>query len=60
MTRLTSPDKPTQTGTIRTCNLWYDVVLGDSCSSIEAAFNITHAQFLAWNVSFRQIVGFDG
>lgn len=30
-TGITSPDEPTQTGTIATCNLWYDVVEGDSC-----------------------------
>lgn len=44
-------DLPTQTGTISTCDAWYDVVTGDSCESIEAAFNITHAEFLYWNVS---------
>jgi len=45
-----TPDDPTQTGTISTCNKWYDVVLGDTCASVEAAFGITSAQFLAWNV----------
>jgi LysM repeat protein len=48
-TALTSPDKPTQTGTISTCNRWYDVISGDSCYSVETTFGITHAQFLSWN-----------
>jgi hypothetical protein len=33
VTSHTSPDGPTQTGTIATCNLWYDVVENDSCLS---------------------------
>lgn len=46
---LTSPDKPTMTGTVSNCNKWYDVVEGDSCWSVEQAFGITQEQFLAWN-----------
>ena len=57
MTRLTKPDKPTQTDIINTCNAWYDVVKGDSCSVVEAAFKISHAQFLAWNVGFPSACG---
>ncbi|KAJ5667621.1 hypothetical protein N7507_003485 [Penicillium longicatenatum] len=48
-TGITSPDDPTQTGTISTCNLWYDIVDGDTCASVEEAFGITSEQFLAWN-----------
>ncbi|PQE17035.1 hypothetical protein CJF30_00003757 [Rutstroemia sp. NJR-2017a BBW] len=49
VTSYTTPDDPTQTGTIATCNLWYDVVENDSCESIEEAFGITSSEFLAWN-----------
>ncbi|PYH98159.1 hypothetical protein BO71DRAFT_282154, partial [Aspergillus ellipticus CBS 707.79] len=45
----TSPDDPTQTGTISTCDRWYDVVDGDTCASVEATFGITADEFLAWN-----------
>ncbi|KAJ5933735.1 carbohydrate-binding module family 50 protein [Penicillium verhagenii] len=48
-TGITSADDPTQTGTISTCNLWYDVASGDTCSSVEEAFGITSEQFIAWN-----------
>jgi LysM repeat protein len=50
----TTPDKPTQTGTISTCNKWYDVVSGDTCGIVEQAFSITHAQFIAWNPAVSQ------
>lgn len=30
LSALTSPDKPTMTGTVNTCNKWYDVVKGAS------------------------------
>lgn len=46
-----SADEPTQTGTICNCNQWYDIVTGDTCASVEAAFGITNDQFIAWNVS---------
>ncbi|PYH81903.1 hypothetical protein BO82DRAFT_414824 [Aspergillus uvarum CBS 121591] len=46
---LPSPDKPTVTGTVSTCNAWYDVVEGDSCWSITTALGITQAQFEEWN-----------
>ncbi|KAK3933515.1 hypothetical protein QBC46DRAFT_326379 [Diplogelasinospora grovesii] len=49
VTTLTVPDKPTQTGTISTCNEWYDVVSGDTCSGVASSFGITLAQFLQWN-----------
>ena len=32
-TGLTAPNDPTQTGTVATCGLWYDVVENDSCSA---------------------------
>jgi hypothetical protein len=45
----TTPSGPTQPGTIPTCNKWYTVKSGDGCYSVETAFTITHAQFIAWN-----------
>jgi hypothetical protein len=48
----TTPDKPTQTGTICNCNKWYDVVKGDDCGTIATAFNIKLADFLKMNVSY--------
>ncbi|KAH0531134.1 hypothetical protein TsFJ059_000005, partial [Trichoderma semiorbis] len=48
-TSWTSPNDPQQTGTVANCDLWYDVVSGDTCATIESAFGITLAQFLAWN-----------
>ncbi|CAG8236588.1 unnamed protein product [Penicillium salamii] len=48
---LSSPDKPTLTGTASNCNQWYDVVSGDSCWSISQAFDITQDQFKAWNAA---------
>jgi hypothetical protein len=47
----TTADKPTQTGIPSNCNKFYDVVANDTCDSVEKAFGITPAQFLAWNVS---------
>jgi len=55
-TGLNSPDKPTQTGIIGTCNKYYDVVAGDTCSAIEQSFGITHGQFLIWNVGLHCII----
>lgn len=52
-TGMTRPDKPTQTGISGTCNLFYDVITGDTCSAIEQSFDITHGQFIAWNVSHQ-------
>jgi len=48
---LSSPDKPTLTGTASNCNQWYDVIEGDSCWSITQAFGITQDQFEAWNAA---------
>lgn len=48
---LSSPDKPTLTGTISNCNQWYDVITGDSCWGITQAFGITQDQFKAWNTA---------
>jgi hypothetical protein len=49
----TTADDPVQTGIVSNCNKFYDVVSGDNCATVEAAFGITSAQFLAWNVGFR-------
>jgi hypothetical protein len=48
----TTADGPTQTGIAPNCNKFYDIVTGDNCETVEAAFKITKAQFLAWNVGF--------
>ncbi|KFY26805.1 hypothetical protein V493_03857 [Pseudogymnoascus sp. VKM F-4281 (FW-2241)] len=45
----TTPDKPTQTGIVTNCNKFYDIVKGDDCETVAAAFKITKKQFLAWN-----------
>jgi hypothetical protein len=49
----TTPDKPTMTGIAANCNKFYDVVEGDDCETVAAAFKITKSQFLAWNVGFE-------
>lgn len=49
----TNADKPTQTGIAANCNKFYDIVKGDDCETVAAAFKITKKQFLAWNVSFE-------
>jgi hypothetical protein len=48
----TTADLPTQTGIAPNCNKFYDIVSGDDCGTVEAAFGVTKAQFLAWNVGF--------
>jgi hypothetical protein len=48
-TTTTGPTDPTQTGIASNCNVWYNVVSGDSCAKIETQFDITFAQFYAWN-----------
>ncbi|KFY07430.1 hypothetical protein V492_07145 [Pseudogymnoascus sp. VKM F-4246] len=45
----TTADKPTQTGIASNCNKFYDIVKGDDCETVAAAFKITKKQFLAWN-----------
>lgn len=49
----TTPDKPTQTGIAANCNKFYNIVKGDDCETVVAAFKITKKQFLTWNVSFE-------
>jgi len=49
----TTADLPTQTGIAANCNKFYDVATGDNCETVEAAFQITKEQFLAWNVGFE-------
>ncbi|KZT36394.1 hypothetical protein SISSUDRAFT_67888 [Sistotremastrum suecicum HHB10207 ss-3] len=36
-------------GTISPCDFYYITVSGDSCSSVEAAYNISSVQFQQWN-----------
>ncbi|OBT68027.1 hypothetical protein VE03_01474 [Pseudogymnoascus sp. 23342-1-I1] len=45
----TTADKPTQTGIAANCNKFYDIVKGDDCETVAAAFKISRKQFLAWN-----------
>lgn len=49
-----TPGAPTMTGIPCACNMYYTVVDGDSCPSVEAKFGISHAQFLQWNPSISQ------
>lgn len=49
----TTPDKPAMTGIAANCNKFYDVVEGDDCETVAAAFKITKSQFLAWNVGLE-------
>lgn len=46
---VTSPPGPTMTGEPPNCNNWYLIKDGDSCGTVEAAYGITHEQFLEWN-----------
>jgi hypothetical protein len=46
---IVAPPGPTQTGIIASCNAYYVTISGDSCSSIETAYDITFATFYAWN-----------
>ncbi|CAK7205411.1 hypothetical protein SEUCBS139899_008182 [Sporothrix eucalyptigena] len=45
----TGAPSPTQSGLAASCTNYYLVASGDSCSTIEARFNITAAEFAAWN-----------
>lgn len=47
----TSPAGYTMDGTAWNCSGWYTIVSGDSCSSVEQAYNITQDQFLEWNTA---------
>ncbi|KAJ6096606.1 hypothetical protein N7486_007352 [Penicillium sp. IBT 16267x] len=47
-TTVTAP-APTQSGIASNCNEYYVVQSGDTCATVEAAYGITSAQFLAWN-----------
>ncbi|PYH88796.1 hypothetical protein BO71DRAFT_281329, partial [Aspergillus ellipticus CBS 707.79] len=49
ITAATSPTAPTQTGIATNCDEYYVAQSGDTCSSIATEFDITIAQFLAWN-----------
>ncbi|KXX73811.1 Muramidase-2 [Madurella mycetomatis] len=40
---------PTVPGTTAKCNAWHLVESGDTCSTIESEYNISHADFLLWN-----------
>ncbi|KAL9594309.1 MAG: hypothetical protein Q9219_007103 [cf. Caloplaca sp. 3 TL-2023] len=44
-----SPTSPVQNGQPSNCDRWYTVISGNSCSSVEQMFFITHAQFRKWN-----------
>jgi LysM repeat protein len=50
-TQTSSTMGPTPTDTVAGCQKFYTVVDGDDCASIESEFDITLAQFYAWNPS---------
>lgn len=45
--------QPQQTGTTSSCNQFYLVQPGHSCNTIASQFDITAAEFLAWNPSIN-------
>ncbi|KAJ5710539.1 LysM domain protein [Penicillium malachiteum] len=47
----TSPYEPQQTGIVSTCDDYYYVNEGDSCSEILEDYDITLAEFYSWNPS---------
>jgi len=47
-TSITTPS-PVQTGLVSNCNNFYLVVSGDYCAAIAANYDITVAEFEAWN-----------
>ncbi|PMD58813.1 uncharacterized protein K444DRAFT_484034, partial [Hyaloscypha bicolor E] len=40
---------PTQTGIVANCQAWYAAKGGDGCGAIATSYNISLAQFYAWN-----------
>ncbi|KAI0398850.1 hypothetical protein F4802DRAFT_613319 [Xylaria palmicola] len=44
-----TPPAPTQDGQPSNCNAWYVPVSGDDCGVVETKYQITDAQFHAWN-----------
>jgi hypothetical protein len=46
-----SPAGPTATGQPANCDLWYTACETDTCSTLEKAQGISHADFLKWNPS---------
>lgn len=42
---------PAQSGTVSSCDEYYTVVSGDTCSKIETKFGITFAQLHQWNTA---------
>ncbi|ETS75935.1 hypothetical protein PFICI_12879 [Pestalotiopsis fici W106-1] len=59
-TTIVPPPGPTQDGIPDNCNVYYVAQSGDDCSTIEAEFGITDAQFHEWNpaVSSDCVSGF--
>ncbi|CAF9933065.1 MAG: hypothetical protein HETSPECPRED_008521 [Heterodermia speciosa] len=49
-----TPTSPVQSGQPSDCNKWYTIKSGDSCTSVEQLYFITHAQFRAWNPSVSE------
>lgn len=49
----TGAPQPEQSGVVSNCNKYYLVGSGDSCGSIELAYNISSAQFLTWNTGIN-------
>ncbi|KAJ5220572.1 hypothetical protein N7468_009776, partial [Penicillium chermesinum] len=46
-----APYRPQQTGTATTYDRYHLVVKGDSCNAIQSQYDISLAEFLAWNLS---------
>ncbi|KAF1812797.1 hypothetical protein P152DRAFT_395832 [Eremomyces bilateralis CBS 781.70] len=46
---IATPDAPTLPGTSPNCNKYHTIVDGDTCSTVEEAYGITHEQFIEWN-----------
>ncbi|PYH88795.1 hypothetical protein BO71DRAFT_307155, partial [Aspergillus ellipticus CBS 707.79] len=44
-----TPPAPTQSGIPSNCDEYYVAQSGDTCATIEAKYDITAAEFLAWN-----------
>ncbi|CAG8888612.1 unnamed protein product [Penicillium egyptiacum] len=51
-TGITTPT-PTQSGMVRNCNKFYDVVKGDGCYDIAAANSISLNDFYKWNIGVK-------
>ncbi|KAK1830153.1 hypothetical protein QBC39DRAFT_309685 [Podospora conica] len=51
---VSAPPAPIHAGTATDCRNWHVVSAGDTCTTVETAAGITHAQFLAWNPAVNE------